>query len=114
MRMRVAPFLKVVTLGAVLSAASLGSVVVFTDPSPKTLPSRVARWFRGRPQQRDERAPARGRDDSTPAYEQKVPPFSDIVFDDSGYGYAFAFTGEVRNHASLAQMRESVVNRNRR
>jgi FG-GAP-like repeat/ASPIC and UnbV len=101
---------KVVLLAVALSGASLGAVVVFTDPDPWTLPRRIGRALASRWAGRA--AAKAGADEFV--YEKEVPPFSDVLFDDSGYGYAFAFSGPVADATSLTQIRDSVVARNRR
>ena len=57
------------------------------------------------------RRPPRRRAAGAGGPEEKVPLFSDIAFDDSGYAVAIAFSAPIADPASLAQIRDSVVGR---
>ena len=100
---------KVIVAGLVLVGSVLGACLVLTDPKPATLPRRIGQWLTTpRPAEATSAAPA-------PALvEADVPPFSEVDFDDSGYGPAFAFTDPIQDPESLREMRDSVIGRNRR
>ncbi len=93
--------------GLVLVSLVLGSIVVVTDPKPATLPGRAVQWI-------TTPRPTAAVIVDPPMTEPDVPPFSDVDFDDSGYGPAFAFSGPITDPNSLTQMRDSVLGRNRR
>jgi hypothetical protein len=110
MRRVLVRILKIVLIGAVLLGLTLSAAIALTDPDPKTLPTRAARWLA----RTFDRPPSPTPPGQPTAAQEPVPPFSDVLFDDSGYAFACVFTGKVADSTSLAQVRDSVVGRNHR
>jgi hypothetical protein len=110
MRRRLRRFLKVSLIVIVMVATCLGVSVALTDPHPATLPQRAKQWLSAVPPHLVTilKAIPRG------LIGERIPPFSDITFDDSGYSAAIRFSRPIVNHASLTQIRESVVDRGKR
>ena len=109
--------LKVTLVGTGLLGLALGVVVVLTDPKPKTLAERAWRSITAMSERRAS-PPSDG--GGAVVSEEKLPPFSDVIFDDSGYGQAVTLSAPIANPtsltnpASLSEIRDSVRGRGRR
>jgi hypothetical protein len=90
-----------------LAVLSLGAALVLTDAEPATLLVRARRWLAARSRRSTSPPPVA----PIAVGDEKVPPFSDIAFDDSGYSTAIRFSKPIADPASLAQIGESVVGR---
>jgi len=100
---------KVAVIGSLIIGLPIAVSVVLTDPAPATLPGRARAWLAAEFGRASAPTQAVGR----PGPAEPVPPYSDILFDDSGYAFACAFTPKVADPTSLTQIRDSVVGRNR-
>jgi hypothetical protein len=110
MRRVVGSALKVALIGLGVFGLGLGVSIVLTDPDPGTLALRARRLLATSPGRPATEPPAAGR----AVTEETVALFSDLVFDDSGYSTAFAFSTPIADPTSLTQIRDSVVGRGRR
>lgn len=110
MRRRLRRILKVALIGFVVVATGLGASVALTDPHPETLPVRARQWLSTVPPHLVTilKAIPRG------LVGERVPPFSDITYDDSGYSAAIRFSKPIHDPRSLIQVRDSVVGRDQR
>ncbi len=110
MRRGIRKFFKVAFVGVLVLGTCLGVCVALTDPHPATLPRRAGQWLSATTPRLLAMVSAIPRR----FVGEKVPPFSDITFDDSGYSAAVRFSTPIRDSSSLAEIKASVVGRGRR